>query len=203
MAAGSIEKGTTEKPYAFVFPPAADDFSLRRMVERLILGAPRLISHADRRRRPHLPRRVLLVSWRSPTGLTSRIMLERQRYPENPHRPEAPPLEPTTPRWTMPSSWGSRRSRSTSPSRWRRSESRRSSRRRPRCRERSRRARGPAILRCRGLPAAYTFANRALKAGLDVYTSASPVGDDPAPEPSCRAGRRPRADDGQGARPGR
>jgi hypothetical protein len=183
MAAGSIEKGTTEKPYAFVFPPSADDFSLRRMVERLILGGAEVHQAtadfvADGRT---FPAESYIVFLAQPYRPYVKDMLERQHFPEIRIAPEAPPLEPyDATAWTMPLKMGVEAFEVEQPFD--------AAARRVQAVEKppSSVPRAPSeqvdyLALPRTSLGAYAFVNKALKAGLDVYTATAAGGNDVAP----------------------
>jgi len=109
MSRAAIEKGQTEKPFAFVLPPSEDGFTLRRMIERLMLGGVEVHQATaefavDGRT---LPAGSYVIFLSQPYRAYAKDMLERQYYPEIRIAPEAPPLEPyDATAWTMPLKMG-------------------------------------------------------------------------------------------------
>jgi hypothetical protein len=109
MCASGIEKGRTEKPYAYVIPPASDDFALRRMIERLMLGGVEVHQAltdfvVDGR---NMPKDSYIIFMSQPYRAYAKDMLERQNFPVIRLAPEARPLEPyDATAWTMPLKMG-------------------------------------------------------------------------------------------------
>jgi hypothetical protein len=104
MSAAAIEKGGADKPFAFVLPPSGDQFSLGRMIERLIIGGVEVhqatadFEVGERT----LPAGSYVIFLAQPYRAYAKDMLERQYYPEIRVAPEAPPLESyDATAWTM------------------------------------------------------------------------------------------------------
>jgi len=109
MSLAAIAKGETEKPYAYVVPPSRDEFTRRRMIERLMLGGVEVNQATsdfvvDGRT---LPAGSYIIFLSQPYRPYAKDMLERQFYPEIRIAPEAPPLRPyDATAWTMPLKMG-------------------------------------------------------------------------------------------------
>jgi hypothetical protein len=109
MSASAIKRGETDKPFAFVVPPASDEFTRRRMMERLIMGGVEVHqATADFVvEGKTLPAGSYVIFLSQPYRAFAKDMLERQYYPEIRIAPEAPPLEPyDATAWTMPLKMG-------------------------------------------------------------------------------------------------
>jgi len=181
MAASSIEKGVTEKPHAFVLPPAADDFALRRMVERLITGGVEVHQatadfEAGGRR---LPAGSFIVYLSQPYRAYAKDMLELQRYPEIRVTPEATPLEPyDATAWTMWLKMGLEAIEVDAPfeAPARRITAAEAAEMPASSAPRGQLAKGGYVGVPRTSLGAFIFVNRALEAGLDVYTATAGAG---------------------------
>ncbi len=114
MAAAGIEKGKTEKPYAYVIPYSDDSrvldhFTLTRMIQRLMLGGVEIHRAlaafvVDGRT---MPKGSYVIFLAQPYRAYAKDMLERQHYPVIRIAPEARPLEPyDATAWTMPLKMG-------------------------------------------------------------------------------------------------
>jgi hypothetical protein len=170
MAATSLEKGKTEKPYAFVFPPGGDHFTLARMLERLMLGGVEVSQATEdfTLEGRTMPAGSHVIFMSQPYRAYAKDMLERQHYPEIRLAPEAPPLEPyDATAWTMPLKMGVEAIEAREPFE---ATTMLVERIEPPASVVPR-AQGGYLTLPRTSLAAYTFANRALKEGLEVLTA--------------------------------
>ena len=169
MSASAIEKGKTEAPYAFVVPPSQDEFTRRLMMERLMLGGVEVEEATadftvDGR---SVPAGSFIVFLSQPYRIYAKDMLERQHYPEIRIAPEAPPLEPyDATAWTMHLKMGVPALEVAKPFE---AKTRRLEHVEPAASTIPRADDGYLAV-SRASLAAYRFANRALKANLDLYT---------------------------------
>ena len=170
MSTAAIEKGKTEKPYAFILPPSEDNFTQARLIERLMMGGVQVHQAtadfvvAGRT----LPVGSYVIFMAQPYRAYAKDMLERQDYPEIRIAPEAPPLEPyDETAWTMPLKMGLECVEASIPVRI----ETRSVERVDMPESVLPRAGGHYVAVSRGSLAAYVFANRALRSHLQLYTS--------------------------------
>jgi len=175
MSASAIKKGETDEPYAYVVPPSSDEFTRRRMMERLMLGGVEVHEATadfvlDGRT---VPGGSYIVFLSQPYRAYAKDMLERQYYPEIRVAPEAPPLRPyDATAWTMPLKMGVDAIEVQQPFDVRAKQV---------LSIESPASKVPKtdtgyLAVSRSSLAAYRFANRALRAHLDLYTVTAAVG---------------------------